>query len=111
LELFPEKWFAAGVVDAESAADFARFAAAAPDRPVRHWRWLAFRDWGESRERLTAGECEAAYELGEAEAETDANLGVAMMCHVLLQRNCPAELRDAARRSNWPAARRAAASP
>jgi hypothetical protein len=108
LELFSPKWLAAGVVDAESEADFARFATAAPEWPVRHWRWLAFRDWSESRERLTAAECRAAYELGESEAEADANLGVAMVCHVLLQRNCPAELRDAARQSRWCAVRRTA---
>jgi hypothetical protein len=106
--LFPPGWFAAGVVDAESAADFARIAATSPGKPVRHWRWLAFRDWSESRERLTAAECRAAYELGEVEAEADVNLGAAMMCHALLQRNCPADLRDAARRSRWPAVRRAA---
>ena len=106
--LFPEAWFAAGVVDAQSAADFARFAAAAPEKPVRHWRWLAFREWSESRERLTANECRAAYALGEAEMESDPNLGVAIMCHVLLQRNCPAELRDAARCSDRAAVRRAA---
>jgi hypothetical protein len=109
LELFSANWFAAGVVDAESAADFARFATASPDRPARHWRWLAFRDWSESRERLTADECRAAYAVGEAEAEADPNLGAAVMCHVLLQRNCPAELRDAARRSDLAAVRHAAA--
>lgn len=106
--LFPEAWFAAGVVDAESAADFACLAAASPEMPARHWRWLAFRDWSESRERLSAGECRAAYELGEREAATDPNLGAAMMCHALYQRNCPAELRDGARRSDRAAVRRAA---
>jgi hypothetical protein len=104
--LFPGAWFAAGVVDAESAADFARLAAASPLKPARHWRWLAFRDWSESRERLSAAECEAAYRLGEGEA--DANLGTAIMCHALYQRNCPAEVCEDARRSARAAVRRAA---
>ena len=65
---FPPEWFAAGVVDAASAADFARYAAATPERPARHWKWIAFRDWSEEREPLSAAECELAYALGEAEA-------------------------------------------
>jgi hypothetical protein len=108
--LFSPKWFAAGVVNAESAADFARLAAASPNRPARHWRWLAFRDWTEEREHLTATECRAAYQLGEAEAETDANLGVAMMCHAILERNCPADVRNAAKKSPHAAVHRTAKS-
>jgi hypothetical protein len=105
-DLFPPAWFAAGVVDDASAADFARLAAAAPDQPARYWRWAAFRDWAEEREPLTAEQCRAAYELGEA--EPDANLGTAMMCHALLQRNCPPDVRDAAARSDRLAVQRAA---
>ncbi len=96
--LFPPTWFAAGVVTAESAADFARFAAGAPDRPARHWLWAAFRDWSEEREALTADQCRAAFALGEA--EPDRGLGTAMMCHALYQRACPADVRAAAARSD-----------
>jgi hypothetical protein len=106
--LFSLSWFASGVVNSESAADFARYAAASPDRPVRHWRWAAFRDWTEEREHLTAPECRAAYQLGESEADTDTNLGIALMCHIILERNCPAELRDAARNNPHAAVRRTA---
>ncbi|MBN9118137.1 MAG: hypothetical protein J0I06_03060 [Planctomycetes bacterium] len=105
-ELFPQSWFAAGVVTAESAADFVRLAASRPERSVRHWRWAAFRDWSEERERLTADECRAAYTLGEAEPDT--NLGTAMMCHALLQRACPADVREGAKRSGRAPVRRAA---
>ena len=105
--MFPPAWFAAGVVTAESAADFARLAAADPSRPVRHWRWLAFRDRVEETGPLTAEACRAAYRLGES--EPDANLGTAMMCSVLYQRNCPAELLGEAAASDRPAVRRAAA--
>jgi hypothetical protein len=108
LELFSPEWFASGVVTAESAADFARFAATSPAKPVRHWRWLAFRDWTEEREYLTAPECRAAYKLGESEAEADANLGIAMMCHAILQRNCPADVRASAKQSRRDAVRRTA---
>ena len=106
-ELFPPSWFAAGVVTAESAADFARYATAHPEHPARHWKWAAFRDWAEEREPLTAEQCRAAYALGEA--EVDVNLGTAMMCHALLQRACPAEVRERAKRSNRAPVRRAAA--
>lgn len=105
-ELFPPSWFAAGVVSAGDAADGARYAAARPDRPLRHWRWMAFRDWTEERERLTADECRAAYALGEGEA--DRNLGTAMMCHVLYRRECPPDVRTAARTSERAAVRKAA---
>jgi hypothetical protein len=106
--LFPQSWFAAGVVNAESAADFARFAANSPAKPVRHWRWLAFRDWTEERECLTSPECRAAYQLGESEAQIDVNLGIAMMCHAILQRNCPADVRAIAKHSPHAAVRRTA---
>lgn len=105
-ELFPQSWFDADVVTAESAADFARYAAKSPQRSARHWRWAAFRDWAEEREPLTAEQCRAAYLLGEAEA--DVNLGTAMMCHALLQRACPAEVRAIAKRSDRAPVRRAA---
>jgi hypothetical protein len=95
--LFPPAWFAAGVVTPRSAADFARYAAGAPAHPARHWLWAAFRDWSEEREPLSADECRAAFALGEI--EPDANLGTAMMCHVLYQRACPADVRAAAQRS------------
>jgi hypothetical protein len=105
-ELFPSPWFAAGVATPASAADFARFAAASPDRPVRHWLWLAFRDWSEEREPLAADQCRTAFELGEAAA--DENLGTAMMCHALYQGKCPADVRDRAKRSGRAPVRRAA---
>src|SRR4051812_37120412 len=85
---FGPAWFAAGVVTPDSAADFARLAAAAPGKPPRAWRWAAFRDWAEERTPLTAEECRAAFELGRGEA--DANLGTALVCAVLYQRACPA---------------------
>lgn len=103
--LFPPAWVAAGVITDESEAYFARQAQAYPERPARHWRWAAFRDWSEEREALTAEQCRAVYALGEADADT--NLGTAMMCHVLLQRACPADVRAAARHSARPAVRRA----
>ncbi len=104
--LFPPAWFAAGVVTDESAVDFARLALGAPNRPLRHWLWSAFRDWSEEREQLTPEECRAAYQLGEAEA--DQNLGTAIMCHVVLRKTCPSDVRDAARRNERTAVRRAA---
>lgn len=105
-ELFPPSWFAAGVVFGQDAADFARYAAARSELSARHWKWSAFRDWAEERERLTAAECRAAYALGESEA--DHNLGTAIMCHVLYRRECPPDVRTAARDSERPAVRRAA---
>jgi hypothetical protein len=104
--LFPLSWFAAGIVTAESAKDFARLAAASPDHPARHWRWLAFRDWTEERSSLTPEECRAVYELGEA--DPDVNLGTAMMCHALFRRACPVDVREAAKHSDRAAVRRAA---
>ncbi|MCI0701151.1 MAG: hypothetical protein L0241_08715 [Planctomycetia bacterium] len=102
--LFPPAWFAAGVITPESAADFARFANNSPARPARFWLWAAFRDWSEEREPLSADECRAAYTLGEG--EPDVNLGTAMMCHAILQRNCPPDVRAAATHSNRPAVSR-----
>jgi hypothetical protein len=103
---FPPDWFAAGLVTAESAADFARLAAADPSRPQRHWRWLAFRDYVEENGPLSAEVCRAAFRLGES--EPDANLGTAMMCSVVYQRACPAEVIAEAAASDRPAVRRAA---
>jgi hypothetical protein len=105
-ELFPPEWFAAGVATPESAADFARYAAASPTRTVRHWLWAAFRDWTEEREALTAEECRTAFALGVG--QPDENLGTAMMCHVLYQRMCPADVSEAAKRSDRAPVRRAA---
>lgn len=104
--LFPPAWFAAGIVTDESAGHFDRLAGSSPRRPARYWRWAAFRDWSEEREPLTAEECRTAYDLGEA--EPDRNLGTAMMCHALLCRLCPCDLRAAARGSERPAVRRIA---
>jgi hypothetical protein len=104
--LFPPAWFAAGVVSPAGAADFARYAAADPARSNRYWRWAAFRDWVEERGRLTADECRAAYRLGET--DPDPNLGTALMCSVLYQPGCPAEVRAAAAASDRRAVRRTA---
>lgn len=105
--LFPPAWFAAGVVTDESADYFVRLAQQSPDRPVRHWRWAAFRDWSEEREQLTAEQCRAVYALGEA--DPDPNLGTAMMCHALLRRFCPQDVRDRSKMSARAAVRRTAA--
>ncbi|AMV30316.1 hypothetical protein VT84_38345 [Gemmata sp. SH-PL17] len=102
--LFPISWFATGIVTPESASDFARYAQTSPNHPARHWLWAAFRDWSEERERLTSDECRTAYALGEA--DPDQNLGTAMMCHVLLQRTCPSDVRITAAQSNRPAVRK-----
>lgn len=106
--LFAPAWFAAGVVTDPIAAALAQEALAAPHYPPRHWRWLAFRDWSEEREPLTAEQCRAAYELGVTETARDINLGVAIICHVLGQRHCPADIRRAATQSPFPAVQRAA---
>ncbi len=103
---FPPTWFASGVVTTESAADFARIAAGAPPRPVRYWLWAAFRDWSEELTPLTEVQCRAAFALGKA--EPDANLGTAIMCHVLYQRKCPADVREQAKGSDRAPVRRAA---
>jgi hypothetical protein len=93
--LFPAAWFAAGVVDEQSARDFEKLAQAAPQRPLRAWRWAAFRDWCEERDHLTPEQCRALYQLGEAEPDT--NLGTAIMCRAVLDRACPHDIRAAAR--------------
>ncbi|QDU18381.1 hypothetical protein [Urbifossiella limnaea] len=92
--MFPPSWYAAGLVSAESAADFTRYAAAAPDVSARAWRWAAARDWAEERAHLTADECRTLFALGAA--DPDANLGTALMCAALYQRGCPADVRAAA---------------
>jgi hypothetical protein len=104
--LFPPDWFAAGIVTAESAADFARLAAASSGKSARFWRWAAFRDWAEERTPLTAAECLAAYRLGVG--EPDAALGAAIACSVLYQPRCPAEVFAEAASSDRAAVRRAA---
>lgn len=104
--MFPPEWFAAGIVTAESAADFARLAVASPWKSVRFWRWAAFRDWAEERTPLTAAECLAAYRLGVS--EPDAALGAAVVCSVLYQPRCPAVVFAEAAASDRPAVRRAA---
>lgn len=104
--LFPPSWFSAGLVSAESAADFARFATAAPNRSVSHWRWLAFRDSVEENGPLSETMCRAAFQLGEA--ELDAALGTAMMCSVLYQRHCPRDVRRSAEACERAAVLRAA---
>ncbi|HEY1192176.1 MAG TPA: hypothetical protein VGE74_31405, partial [Gemmata sp.] len=104
--LFPPAWFAAGVITDESAGDFTRLAAKAPERAARYWRWAAFRDWSEEREELAPEQCRAVYELGEA--DPDANLGTALMCHALLRRRCPPAVRARANQSDRAAVRRTA---
>lgn len=104
---FPPAWFDSGIVTPESAADFARYAAREPQFPERHWKWLAFRDFTEEREALTASECRAAFHLGDI--EPDANLGTALMCRVLYERACPSDVRRSAEASARAAVRRAAA--
>lgn len=104
---FPPAWFAAGVVTPDSAADFARIAGGGPPRPARHWLWAAFRDWSEEHTPLTAEQCRAAFALGAA--DPDPNLGTAIMCHVVYQRMCPADVREGAKESGRAPVRRAAA--
>jgi hypothetical protein len=103
---FTSAWFASGVVAAESAAAFARYAAADPARPARHWRWLAFRDHVEESLPLSAERCRALYALGET--ETDANLAAAILGCILYQPGCPADVREKARSSSFPTVRRLA---
>ena len=104
---FTPAWFAAGVVTEEVVADFVRIAATHSPRPSRAWRWAAFRDFVEERDGLTPTECRAIYTLGAGEA--DVALGTAIMCAVLYQRGCPAELLREAARSDRAAIQRAAA--
>jgi hypothetical protein len=104
---FTSAWFASGVITAESVADFVRIAASHPPRPSHSWRWAAFRDFVEERGALSPTECRAAYVLGTG--EVDAGLGTAIMCAVLYQRSCPAELLREAVTSDRAAVRRTAA--
>jgi hypothetical protein len=104
--VFPPAWFAAGLVDAESAAAFARYAAADPAAPPRHWRWLAFRDFIEEHTPLSAQQCRSLFEL--AEHESDAGLAGAMICALLYQPACPAEVIQLASKSGTDAVRRIA---
>ncbi len=104
--MFPPEWFVAGVVTPEAAADFARYAAAAPGTPERAWRWAAARDWAEERGRLTAAECRTLFALGAA--DPDANLGTALMCVAVYQPHAPADVRAAAAAHERAAVRRAA---
>ncbi|MFO0796890.1 MAG: hypothetical protein U0804_05395 [Gemmataceae bacterium] len=104
--MFPPSWYAAGVVSAAAAADFARYAAAAPDVSARAWRWAAARDWAEEHAPLSADACRTLFALGAA--DPDENLGTALMCVALYQRGCPADVRAAAAAHPRPAVRRAA---
>jgi hypothetical protein len=104
--VFPPAWFAAGVVDGESAAAFARSASADPAPPPRHWRWLAFRDFIEEHAPLSAPQCRSLFEL--AQHESDAGLAGAMTCALLYQPACPAEVIQLAGASGTDAVRRIA---
>jgi len=103
---FTSAWFASGVVAAECVAAFARYAAADPARPARHWRWLAFRDHVEETLPLSAERYRVLYALGETEA--DANLAAAMLGCILYQPACPEDVREKARCSSFAAVRRLA---
>lgn len=103
---FTPDWFAAGIVSHEVVDDFVRIATASPGKPPRFWRWAAFRDFVEEHDKLTTDECRAIYRLGEA--EPDLLLGTAIMCSVLYQAACPAELSREAETSARPPVRRAA---
>jgi hypothetical protein len=87
---FSQDWFAAGIVTAESAADFARYARTDPSKQPRFWRWAAFQDFVEETGPLPANACRAAYDLGRR--EPDANLGRAMVAHVLYEQFCPEDV-------------------
>jgi len=103
---FPAEWFAAGVVTAASAAEFAKYARRDPAKRIRYWRWMAFRDFLEEHTPLDADRCAALFELGRN--EEDGALGTAMMCSVLHQPNCPAHVKREAASSGRDALRRAA---
>jgi hypothetical protein len=107
MSLFPADWLSRGIMTAESVAAFTGYAERDPGRPARGWRWLAVRDFLEENEPLTADQCRAVFDLGEADA--DWNLGTATMCCAVYQRWCPAEVIRRAARSDRPAVRRAAA--
>jgi hypothetical protein len=103
---FSPAWLASGVLSPDSLADFVRIAATAPHRSAAAWRWAAVRDFVEERGRLTADECRAVYRLGRD--ESDAALGTAMMCCVLYQPACPADVLTEAAASDRGAVRRVA---
>ena len=104
--MFLESWFAAGVIDSESAAAFARYSSCEPGRSPRHWRWLAFQDHLEEHTPLDSERCRELFQLGEA--EPDSNLGTAMMSAILYQRHCPPALKQGAEQSPITGVRRAA---
>lgn len=89
--MFPESWFLAGVIDADGAAAFAEYARRDPQRLHRQWKWAAFQDHLEEHTPLEPDRCRTLFQLGESEA--DVNLGTAMMCAVLYQRHCPADVK------------------
>jgi hypothetical protein len=103
---FSPSWFLTGVIDSAGLAAFHRYAANVPARSARSWRWLAFRDFVEEHTPLDEEQCRSLFALGES--EPDANLGTAMMCSVLHQSACPADVRAAAAAGNRYAVRRAA---
>lgn len=76
-----------------------------PAHPRRE-RWLAIRDFVESREQLSPDECRMLFDLGLA--EPDRNLGTAVMCGVLYRRTCPPDVRDWAKASDRAAVTRTA---
>jgi len=89
--MFPEPWFESGAVTAEAAAAFEGYARRDPGRTRRHWLWLAFQDHLEEHGPLPADRCRTLYSLGER--EPDRNLGMAMMCAILYQRQCPTDVK------------------
>ena len=103
---FTPAWFEAKVLSSESAAEFAAYAVEDPAKPARHWRWMAFRDYAEERTPLDEAECRALFRL--AESEPDPNLATSMMCCMLYQKECPADMRDAAAIGARESVRRAA---
>lgn len=104
--MFPDSWYAAGVVTPASAADFSEYARRDAARSGRHWRWMAFRDFVEEGTPLDAACCARLFELGRG--ESDLNLGTAMMCAMLYQRRCPETVKQIAA-GDCPALRRAVA--
>ena len=82
---------------------------AVPDYDLAHprgERWLAIRDFVESREQLSPDECRLLFDLGLG--EPDRNLGTAIACGLLYRRTCPADVRGRAAVSDRAAVRRAA---
>lgn len=92
--LFAEGWYHAGVVTRESAAEFERLAMVEPTRPRRYWRWQAFCEFTTEHSPLSPELCRRLYALGLEEAAAgDANLGGAIIAHILLEGLCPEDLR------------------